>query len=82
MAKVKLFWRKNCPKCPTAKALVANSSNTEYFDVDEVEGLAEAAFYGVMSTPSIIVTKDDGKEIKAWHGEVPKEGEIGKWLFH
>ncbi len=78
---MKLFWRKNCPRCPTAKELLANCSNVEYHDVDEVEGLAEAAFYGVLSTPSIIVTEDDGKEIKAWHGEVPIQGEIRKWLI-
>lgn len=77
---MKLFWREKCPKCPAAKALLASSPNVEYLNVDEVEGLAEAAFYGVLSTPSIIVTEDDGREIKAWHGEVPVQGDIGKWL--
>lgn len=81
MAKVKLFWREKCPKCPTAKALLTDSSNVEYHNVDEVDGLAEAAFYGVLSTPSIIVTEDGGKEIKAWHGEVPIQDEIRKWLI-
>lgn len=82
MAKVKLFWRENCPKCPSAKVLLANSVNVEYFNVDEVDGMAEAAFYRVLSTPSIVVAKEGGKEIEAWHGEVPLQGEIEKWLVN
>ncbi len=82
MVKVKLFWRENCPKCPSAKALLVNSVNAEYFNVDEVDGMAEAAFYGVLSIPSIVVAKEDGKEIKAWHDEVPLQGEIEKWLVN
>lgn len=77
---MKLFWRESCPKCPTAKALLANCSNVEYHNVDEVEGLTEAAFYGVLSTPSIIVMGDDGKAIESWLGDVPGQTEIGKWL--
>jgi len=44
--------------------------------------MAEAAYYGVLSTPSIVVAKEDGKEIKTWHGEVPLQGEIEKWLLN
>lgn len=78
---MKCFWRMKCPKCPPAKELLANSVNVEYHNVDEVDGLAEAAFYGVLSTPSIIVTEEDGKEIRSWHGEIPGQGEIQKWLM-
>lgn len=78
--KVKVFWKTDCPKCPAAKSLVAGSSHAELFNMDEVDGLAEAAFYGIMSTPSIIVTSETGQEVAAWRGEVPSVTELSKWL--
>ncbi len=78
--KIKLFWKENCAKCPAAKALVADSPKAELFNIDEVDGLAEAAFYGVMSTPSIIVTDGGGQELASWRGEVPSREAISKWL--
>ncbi|MCL6473301.1 MAG: thioredoxin family protein [Firmicutes bacterium] len=78
--KIKVFWKENCAKCPAAKALVAESPKAELFNIDEVDGLAEAAFYGVMSTPSIVVIDDSGQEIQSWRGEVPSREEIAKWL--
>lgn len=78
--KIKVFWKIDCPKCPAAKALVTSSPNAELFSLDEVDGLAEAAFYGVMSTPSIIITNGDGQEIASWRGEVPSRRDIEKWL--
>jgi len=78
--KIKVFWKVDCPKCPAAKAVVAGSANAELFSMDEVDGLAEAAFYGVMSAPSIVVTDDSGREVTSWRGEIPSRGDIEKWL--
>ncbi|MBE0446715.1 MAG: thioredoxin family protein [Actinobacteria bacterium] len=78
--KIKVFWKTDCPKCPAAKVLVAGSLNAELFNLDEVDGLAEAAFYGIMSTPSIIITDDSGQEVASWRGEVPSKQAIEKWL--
>ncbi|MBS3908910.1 MAG: thioredoxin family protein [Actinobacteria bacterium] len=78
--KVKVFWKNECPKCPAAKTLVSGSGNAELFNLDEVDGMAEGAFYGVMSTPSIIVTDNDGRELAAWRGEVPSKKDIVEWL--
>ncbi len=78
--KIKLFWKENCAKCPAAKALVADSPKAELFNTDEVDGLTEAAFYGVMSTPSIIITDESGRELEAWRGEVPSREAMTKWL--
>ena len=78
--KVKVFWKNECPKCPAAKALVSGSGNTELFNLDEVDGMAEGAFYGVLSTPSIIVTDSEGRELAAWRGEVPSKKDIVEWL--
>lgn len=76
MAKVKVFVKSNCPKCPEAKKLAAKIEGTEVYDIDNVEGLAEAAFYRVLTTPSFVVTDEAGKEIKAWLGIVPNASEL------
>lgn len=73
---IKLFWKNNCPKCPAAKSLVAELDNVKYYDVDEVEGLAEAAFYGVQSTPSIVICDENGALVAAWLGEVPSKADV------
>ncbi|MDI6822052.1 MAG: thioredoxin family protein [Actinomycetota bacterium] len=82
MVKVKLFWKPDCPICPAAKALIANIDvdNVEYYNLDEANGLAEAVFYGIMSTPSIVITNDNGKEIHSWRGELPSLDELQKCL--
>jgi len=68
--------KKNCPRCPAAKALTSDLTEVEQYDVEQVAGLAEAAFYGVLSTPSIVVVDQDGKEVVSWRGEVPSKEEL------
>ena len=75
---LKLFTQPNCPKCPAAKLLVqqlaASSSKqlvVEEYDVSTVDGLAEASFYTVMSTPTFLLCDDNGKIVKDWRGETP-----------
>lgn len=74
--RIKLFVKQDCPRCPAAKALTAGFDDVEQFDVENVDGLSEAAFYGVLSTPSIVVLDDDGKEIVSWRGDVPSKEEL------
>ncbi|MDO8885400.1 thioredoxin family protein [Candidatus Oleimmundimicrobium sp.] len=76
MMKIKLFVKADCPKCPEAKALAAQLNDVELYDIGEVNGLAEAAFYGVMSAPSIVVTDEIGKEMKSWLGVIPNIDEL------
>jgi len=74
---IKFFTKCDCPRCPAAKKLISDlrianrDLRIEEFDVNTVDGLAEAAFYSVMSTPSIIICDDDGKEAAGWRGETP-----------
>ena len=76
---VKLFVKSDCPRCPEAKALATQlKEDVEFYDIGEAEGLAEAAFYGVMATPSFVVTDEIGKEVKAWLGTIPKIDELKK----
>jgi len=79
---LKVFTQCDCPKCPAAKKVFAEVKSqklkvkTEEFDVSTVDGLAEASFYAVMSTPSLILTDDKGLEVKSWRGEVPSLREV------
>jgi thiol-disulfide isomerase/thioredoxin len=83
MPKLKVFTKADCPKCPAAKQLSEEIQKegkikVEYFDVDQPEGLAEAQFYSVMATPSLILCKEDEdeEEIKSFRGEAPAKEEI------
>lgn len=73
---IKVFVRKDCPRCPAAKKAVEGLSDVEMFDVDGIDGLAEAHFYNVLSTPSVIVVDAAGHELAGWRGEAPERARI------
>ncbi|MDD5772573.1 MAG: thioredoxin family protein [bacterium] len=77
---IKIFTKKDCPRCPGAKELGQKlhekGKKVEYFDIDTASGLAEASFYTVMSTPTVILTNQKGDEISSWRGEVPSLNSI------
>jgi arsenate reductase-like glutaredoxin family protein len=72
---VKIFWQPECPKCPRAKelgeVLKKEGIEVEFFNIKEVDGLAESIFYDVLSTPSIVLVENNEKKV-AWYGEVPE----------
>jgi thiol-disulfide isomerase/thioredoxin len=72
---VKIFWQDECPHCPKAKEigekLEKKGIKVEYFDIKSIDGLAEAAYFSVMSTPSLIITDDNNREIFGWRGQTP-----------
>ena len=78
--KLKVFTKTDCPKCPIAKELgqkiEKEGKTVEWFDLDQEEGLTEAVYFDVLSTPSLIVTDEDDEVIKAWRGEVPQYKEV------
>ncbi len=76
--KLKIFTKNDCPKCPLAKALgeelkKEGKIKVEFYNVDQAEGLAEAQFYSILATPTLVLCPDDGEEaeIKSWRGETP-----------
>ncbi len=73
---VKLFVREDCPRCPAAKQACQGVQNVQIYDVASVDGLAEASFYNVLATPSVLVLDSSGKEIAAWRGEAPDASAI------
>jgi hypothetical protein len=80
MGAIKIFIKKQCPKCPAAKdmgeQLKTRGMRVIDYDLETIEGLAEAAFYGVMATPTIIVEDGEDNELAAWRGTVPTPQEI------
>jgi arsenate reductase-like glutaredoxin family protein len=81
---VKIFWQPECPKCALAKEIGKQLKDmgikVEYYNIKEADGLAEAALFAVMATPSIVVTDSQGKEKASWRAEVPDIEEIKKAL--
>ncbi len=76
MQHLKVFVKENCQKCPAAKEVADRFPETELYDVEETDGLAEAAYYSVLCTPSIVVVDEEGNEIFAWRCEVPSTKDI------
>jgi len=77
--KIKIFWQKNCPLCPEAKnmgKLLEKEAIVQYFDIDTVNGLAEASYYDIASTPSMVALDNNDKEIKIWRGNTPNLDDI------
>ena len=79
---IKIFWQENCPNCPKAKELgeilESNENRVQYYNIDTVDGLAEASYFDVLSTPSVIISDRDDREIKSWRGTVPCLEEVKK----
>jgi len=69
---IKLFVKQDCPRCPAAKHAVDGIEGVEVYDVGEMDGLAEAAFCGVMATPTVLVMDEGGREVAGWRGEAPE----------
>jgi len=68
---VKLFVKDHCPRCPAAKRVCEGLDTVEVYDVTSVDGLAEASFYGVLATPTVLVVDEGGREVAGWRGESP-----------
>lgn len=72
--KIKIFWQKNCPYCPAAKNVgrqLEKEITVQYFDIDTIDGLAEASYYNITTTPSTVIVDNEDNEIKIWRGNTP-----------
>jgi glutaredoxin len=80
MGSIKIFTKAECPKCPAAKEvggiLQQEGLQVTYYDLETPDGLAEAAFYSVLSTPTIIIEDANEKILAGWRGSVPTIQEI------
>jgi hypothetical protein len=84
MGSVKIFLKAKCPKCPAVKeigmTLKQEGFPVNHYDLDTLDGLAEASFYSVLSTPSIIIEDEEEREVISWRGEVPTLQEVKQYL--
>ena len=83
--KIQLFTQQHCPKCPPAKEAVMEIKTERdievcEFDVERVDGMAEAAYYGIMSTPAVVLVDNGGEEIISWRGIAPDKDTILRLL--
>ncbi|MCS7280213.1 MAG: glutaredoxin family protein [Desulfobacterota bacterium] len=80
MGKIKIFYKNGCPQCSETvrlkRYLTQERIPFEEYDIETAEGLAEAAFYGVFSVPSIVIESKEENGIKKWLGSVPSFSEV------
>ncbi len=85
MGFIKIFTKAKCPKCPAVKQigkeLKKEGLPVLHYDLDTVDGLAEASFCSIRSTPSIVIEDEDEKEVISWRGVVPTLREVKQHLY-
>ncbi len=85
MGSLKIFTKAKCPKCPVVKEmgmeLKKEGVPVLHYDLDTIEGLAEASFYSILSTPSLIIEDEEEREVISWRGVVPTLQEVKQYLF-
>ncbi len=84
MGSVKIFVKAKCPKCPATKeielTLKKEGVAVYHYDLDTLDGLAEASYYSILSTPSIIIENEKEEEVVSWRGVVPSLQEVKQHL--
>ncbi len=75
METIKLFVKEGCGLCPSAKEVGSQLSREGHqvlcYDLDTADGLAEASYYGVLSTPTMIIEDDNENLLADFRGTVP-----------
>jgi len=85
MELIKIFTKAKCPKCPAVKEigkeLKRGGVPVFNYDLDTIDGLAEASFYSILATPSLIIEDDEEREVISWRGVVPTLQEVKEHLY-
>jgi len=85
MGSIKIFTKAKCPKCPQVREIGTELKKEGVpvfnYDLDTIDGLAEASFYSILSTPSIIIEDEEERELISWRGVVPTLQEVKQYLF-
>ncbi len=86
MGSVKIFFKAKCPRCPAVKEMSDTLREEGIpvfdYDLDTIDGLAEASFYSILATPSIIIEDEEEREVAGWRGVVPSLQEVKEHLFN
>ncbi len=84
MEQIKIFVKAKCPKCPAVKEigmeLKKEGVPVSHYDLDTIDGLAEASFYSILSTPSLIIEDEEERVVASWRGVVPTLQEVKRHL--
>ncbi|MBU0502595.1 MAG: thioredoxin family protein [bacterium] len=82
---VKVFGKPGCEFCKTTMKkfetflkrwnIDPSKVNLTFFDMEQVDGMAEGAFYSVTKIPSTVIERD-GDQLGFWHGQVPLSEEF------
>jgi len=85
---VLFFGKAGCAKCESTKRklnhlfekwqLRDNVQLVEY-DLDTVDGLAEASFNDVVATPVVIIN-NDAEHLARWDGVIPQSDDLERFL--
>ena len=76
--KVKVFIQNGCPKCPEAKKLaekIKDRVEVILYNTETSNGLAEASYYQIMTTPAFLIVNGLDEPIKFWP-KTPNKKEI------
>jgi hypothetical protein len=76
---LKVFVKENCPSCPAAKEVARMFPWSKLYDLDNSDGLAEAAYHSVLCTPSIVLVDEEDTVIQSWRCHVPRPSEIANY---
>jgi hypothetical protein len=85
MGLIRIFTKAQCQKCPAVKEIGMELKKEGIpvfnYDLDTIDGLAEASFYSILSTPSLIIEDEEEREVMSWRGVVPTLQEVRQHLF-
>ncbi len=77
---VKIFYKDDCPLCPSAKKLKESLEEKDVgvysYNTGTAEGLAEATFYRVMALPTVLIEDEQENSLGEWRGSVPRMEEV------
>ena len=78
MKEILFFWGPKCPRCKDARKLIGwhRGVTVTRYDVSTAEGLSEAAFYGMVSTPSIVIAEEGVVKAKFAADNLPTREEL------
>ncbi|MDD5693388.1 MAG: hypothetical protein WC437_04000 [Patescibacteria group bacterium] len=81
---LKVFTKEDNPQTEEAlllaKELEDDDQTVEYYDLDEANTHQLAEIFEIFSSPSFVVTQDDGREVYVWRGEIPASGDLKNFL--
>jgi hypothetical protein len=85
MGSIKIFTKAKCPKCPAVKEIGMELKKEGIpvfdYDLDTIDGLAEASFYSILSTPSLIIEDEEEREVMGWRGVAPTLQEVKQYFL-